>query len=54
LATEDLIYMLHGMGFRTGIDLDRLCEASLDLACRMGRPLSSRYLQAYVSSRAKK
>ena len=27
LATEDLVFMLHGMGIQTGIDLDRLVEA---------------------------
>ena len=27
LATEDLVYMLHGMGRDTGIDLDRLIDA---------------------------
>ena len=48
LATEDLVYMLDGMGMKTGIDLDLLCKTSLKLARRMRRPLSSRYLQAYV------
>jgi hydroxymethylglutaryl-CoA lyase len=52
LATEDLVYMLDGMGVRTGIDLKKLCEASLKLARGMKRPLSSRYLQAYVNSRS--
>jgi hydroxymethylglutaryl-CoA lyase len=47
LATEDLIYMLDGMGVPTGIDLDKLCETSLKLARTMNRPLSSRYLTAY-------
>ncbi|MDR3607421.1 MAG: hydroxymethylglutaryl-CoA lyase [Oligoflexia bacterium] len=49
LATEDLVYMLNGLGARTGVKLDRLCEASLKLAKRMKRPLSSRYLQSYAS-----
>lgn len=47
LATEDLIYMLDGMGVKTGIDLEALCLASLRLARRMKRPLTSRYLQAF-------
>jgi hydroxymethylglutaryl-CoA lyase len=51
LATEDLVYMLDGMGVRTGIDLERLCKASLRLARAMKRPISSRYLQAYVNSK---
>lgn len=53
LATEDLVYMLHGMGFRTGIDLERLCRVSLALSKRMRRPLSSRYLQAYAAGSCK-
>ena len=28
VATEDTVYMLHGMGFRTGVDLERLMDAS--------------------------
>lgn len=46
LATEDLVYMLNGMGLRTGIDLDRLVRVSLKLASRMKRPLTSRFLQS--------
>ena len=46
LATEDLVYVLHGLGFSTGIDLDRVCDASMALAPALGHPLPSRYLQA--------
>jgi isopropylmalate/homocitrate/citramalate synthase len=46
LATEDLLYMLHGMGVETGVDLDKVAAASRALAPRLGRPLPSRYLQA--------
>jgi hydroxymethylglutaryl-CoA lyase len=46
LATEDLLYMLHGMGLETGIDLEKVAAASRALAPRLGRPLPSRYLQA--------
>jgi len=46
LATEDLVYMLHGMGIDTGVDLARLVEASRPLALLVGRALPSRYLQA--------
>lgn len=49
LPTEDLVYMLNGMGVRTGIDLDELCRVSLELAHRMGRPLSSRCVQTYAA-----
>lgn len=50
LATEDLLYMLHGMGITTGIDLAQLADTSLWLARRMRRPLSSRYLNAFSAS----
>lgn len=46
VATEDVVYMLHGMGVQTGVDLDRLCEASRLLQASLGRRLPSRYLQA--------
>lgn len=46
VATEDVLYMLHGMGIQTGVDLDRLCAASRQLAATLGRRLPSRYLQA--------
>jgi isopropylmalate/homocitrate/citramalate synthase len=46
LATEDLLYMLHGMGIETGVDLAAVAAASRALAARLGRALPSRYLQA--------
>ena len=46
LATEDLLYMLHGMGIATGVDLGRVAAASRALAPRLGHALPSRYLQA--------
>lgn len=46
LATEDLLYMLHGMGITTGANLQAVVEASRSLARSLGHPLPSRYLQA--------
>ncbi len=46
LATEDLLYMLHGMGIETGVALEKVVAASRALAPRLGRTLPSRYLQA--------
>ena len=46
LATEDLVFVLHGMGVATGIDLEKLAQASRALGQRLGRPLPSRWLQA--------
>lgn len=49
LATEDLVYMLQGMGIHTGINLNELCKVSLDFNRRIKRPLTGRYLQAFHS-----
>jgi hydroxymethylglutaryl-CoA lyase len=49
LATEDLIYMLDGLGIETGIDLDRLVEASAFIESRLGHRLPSRYFRAVRS-----
>jgi len=46
LATEDLLYMLHGMGIETGVNLDAVAAASRALAPALGHPMPSRYLQA--------
>jgi hydroxymethylglutaryl-CoA lyase len=46
LATEDLVYMLDGLGEETGIDLDALMRASLFIEERVGHALPSRVLQA--------
>ena len=50
LATEDLVYMLHQMGVKTGVNLEALCQLSAEMAKRMGRPISSRYLMAWLKS----
>lgn len=41
LSTEDLVYMLHGLGIHTGIDLMALTRASLALQPLIGHPLES-------------
>jgi hydroxymethylglutaryl-CoA lyase len=46
LATDDLIYMLNGMGVETGVSLPKLSEASAFIASRLDHPLASRYAQA--------
>lgn len=43
MATEDLVYMLEGMGIQTGLDLDRLVSVNHYLANRFQRPLMSKY-----------
>ncbi|MFF7362298.1 hydroxymethylglutaryl-CoA lyase [Streptomyces sp. NPDC008125] len=46
LATEDLVWMLRGLGIDTGVDLDALCATSVWLAGRLGRPSPSRTVRA--------
>jgi isopropylmalate/homocitrate/citramalate synthase len=51
LATEDLIYMLDGLGISTGAKLDAVVRASLSIEPFLGHPLPSRYVQAAKSAR---
>ncbi len=46
LATEDLVWQLHGMGIETGVDLDRLVETSIWMGERLGKPPVSRVVNA--------
>jgi hydroxymethylglutaryl-CoA lyase len=50
LATEDLVFMLQGMGVETGIDLERLVEAGKVAESVVGRPLPGKVHQAGVRS----
>jgi hydroxymethylglutaryl-CoA lyase len=46
LATEDLVWMLDGLGLVHGVDLDKLADTSAWMATRLGRPSPSRVVQA--------
>jgi hydroxymethylglutaryl-CoA lyase len=46
VATEDLVSMLHEMGYETGIDIARLLDAAADVQRVLGRPLGSHVLVA--------
>ena len=46
LATEDLIYMLNGLGIETGVSLEAVIEASAFIATRLDHRLTSKYFQA--------
>jgi isopropylmalate/homocitrate/citramalate synthase len=46
LSTEDLLYLLHGMGYETGVDLARVAEATRVLAESIGRTPVSRVFAA--------
>jgi hydroxymethylglutaryl-CoA lyase len=49
LATEDLIYLLNGIGIETGVDLDAVVEASRFIESRIGHRLPSRYYRAVTA-----
>jgi hydroxymethylglutaryl-CoA lyase len=46
LATEDLVWMLHGLGIDTGVDLEALVATSTWMAAQLGRPSPSRVVRA--------
>ena len=46
LATEDLLYMLDGLGIETGVSLEKVLAASRFIEQRLGHPLASRYAAA--------
>lgn len=53
LATEDVVAMLHSMGVKTGIDLDKLIEASRTASTFVGHELPSKYLKAHLGKQAR-
>ena len=46
LGTEDLLYMLHGMGIETGVDIDKIRDASRFIGGVLGHELTSKAFQA--------
>jgi hydroxymethylglutaryl-CoA lyase len=50
VASEDVVYMLHGLGIGTGIDLDRLAETGRWLAALLGRETGSKAGKALLST----
>jgi hydroxymethylglutaryl-CoA lyase len=52
VATEDVVYMLHGMGIETGIDLDKLIDAGKFISDFLGRKPHSRAANALLTKRA--
>ncbi len=49
VATDDFLYMLDGMGIHTGVDANKLLDASSFIQEKIGRPLPSRSLQVACS-----
>jgi hydroxymethylglutaryl-CoA lyase len=52
VATEDVVYMLHGMGIETGIDLDKLIDAGVYISEAIGKEPNSRVSKAIRAKRA--
>jgi hydroxymethylglutaryl-CoA lyase len=51
LASEDLVYMLDGLGFETGIDLEQLIDAGAFISAKLGRQPASRVARAKLAKR---
>ena len=52
VATEDVVYMLDGLGIDTGIRLDALVDAAGWISAQLGRPPASRVARAMLAKRA--
>jgi hydroxymethylglutaryl-CoA lyase len=50
LATEDLLYMLHGMGIETGVDLEKVVAATRFIAPLLNHQPTSKYYQAVTAA----
>jgi hydroxymethylglutaryl-CoA lyase len=52
VATEDVVYLLRGLGIETGVDLDRVVDAAEFIGAALGRPSASRAGRAIAAKRA--
>ncbi len=53
VATEDVVYLLHGLGLRTGVDLDKLVETGQWISSVLGREPASKAGKAIAAKRTK-
>jgi len=53
VATEDVVYLMNGLGIGTGVDLDRLVDAGAFICAELGREPSSKVARAVLAKRAK-
>ena len=51
VATEDVVYLLHGMGIETGIDLDKLVDVGQKISAFLGRQNGSKVATAILNKR---
>ncbi|MGB1612616.1 MAG: hydroxymethylglutaryl-CoA lyase [Arenicellales bacterium] len=52
VATEDVVYMLNGLGIDCGVDLDALLDITSDLCARLNHPPASRVARALLAQRS--
>ena len=52
VATEDVIYMMNGLGIETGVDLDKVVDAGQFISSFLGRKAASRAGNAIAAKRA--
>lgn len=50
VATEDVVYLLHGLGYETGINVPKLIQAGVYISSALGRETSSRVARAMSSN----
>ncbi|HET6280858.1 MAG TPA: hydroxymethylglutaryl-CoA lyase [Polyangia bacterium] len=53
VATEDVVYMLDGMGVRTGVDLDKLVDCSRLASTLVGHEMPSKFYRAAMGARSR-
>jgi len=51
VATEDVVWLMNGLGIDTGVDLDRLVETAVWISRQLGRPPASRVARALLARR---
>jgi hydroxymethylglutaryl-CoA lyase len=51
VATEDVVYLMTGLGIETGVDLDRLVDAGVRICAQLGREPASKAARALLARR---
>mmetsp|Transcript_10135 Transcript_10135/g.27716 ORF Transcript_10135/g.27716 Transcript_10135/m.27716 type:complete len:334 (+) Transcript_10135:94-1095(+) len=51
VATEDVLFLLDGLGIKHGVDVERILDASKFISASLGRPSASKAAQAFLSKR---
>lgn len=54
VATEDVLYMLQGLGINTGVDLDLVVDAGRFISDEIRKPIASRAANAILAQRARR